>query len=155
MKRFGLGAMKQFFGSHENKRDAKGRVSVPASFRAAWKNHPEMTLILRPSFIENCVEAWPLPNYERFQAKVDAMPEMSREQVGLQTQVYSDAEEVELDGQGRMLITGYLAAVAGLSDAVFFMGRGDHFLIWEPAAGRAFRDASRAMAPKLSFGALG
>ncbi|MBU6396668.1 MAG: cell division/cell wall cluster transcriptional repressor MraZ [Rhodospirillales bacterium] len=155
MKRFGLGAMKQFFGSHENKRDAKGRVSVPASFRAAWKNHPEMTLILRPSFIEGCVEAWPLPNYERFQAKVDAMPEMSRERVGLQTQVYSDAEEVELDGQGRMLITGYLAGVAGLSDAVFFMGRGDHFLIWEPAAGRAFRDASRAMAPKLSFGALG
>lgn len=153
VKGFGLGAMKQFFGSHENKRDAKGRVSVPASFRAAWKNLPEMTLILRPSFIEGCVEAWPLPNYERFQAKVDAMPEMSREQVGLQTQVYSDAEEVELDGQGRMLITGYLAEVASLSDAVFFMGRGDHFLIWEPAAGKAFRDASRAMAPKLSFGA--
>ncbi len=156
---FGVGervtawAMKQFFGSHENKRDAKGRVSVPASFRAAWKEHSEVTLILRPSFIEGCVEAWPLPSYERFQTKVDAMQAMSREQVGLQTQVYSDAEEVELDAQGRILITGYLAQIAGLSDAVFFMGRGDHFLIWEPVAGKAFRDASRAMAPKLRFGA--
>ena len=145
--------MKQFFGSHENKRDAKGRVSVPASFRAVWKDRPEMTLILRPSFIAGCVEAWPLPNYERFQAKVEAMPEMSREQVGLQTQVYSDAEEVELDAQGRVLITGYLAEIANLSDAVFFMGRGDHFLIWEPEAGKAFREASRAMAPRLVFGA--
>ncbi|MBU6448189.1 MAG: cell division/cell wall cluster transcriptional repressor MraZ [Rhodospirillales bacterium] len=153
MKGFGLGAMKQFFGSHENKRDIKGRVSVPASFRAVWSDHQDMTLILRPSFIEGCVEAWPLPNYERFQAKVNAMEEMSREQVGLQTQVYSDAEEVELDGQGRILITGYLAEIAGLSDAVFFMGRGDHFLIWEPKAGKAFREASRSMAPKLSFGA--
>lgn len=145
--------MKQFFGSHENKRDAKGRVSVPASFRAAWKDHPEMTLILRPSFIEGCVEAWPLPNYARFQEKLAAMPEMSPEQVGLQTQIFSDAEEVELDAQGRVLITGYLAEQANLSDAVFFMGRGDHFLIWEPQAGKAFRDASRELAPRLSFGA--
>ncbi|WP_298215732.1 division/cell wall cluster transcriptional repressor MraZ [Acidocella sp.] len=144
--------MRQFFGSHENKRDAKGRVSVPAAFRAAWKEHPEMTLILRPSFIEGCVEAWPLPNYARFQAKLEAMPEMSREQVGLQTQVYSDAEEVELDAQGRILITGYLAELANLTDTVFFMGRGDHFHIWEPGAGKAFRDASRAAAPRLSFG---
>ena len=147
--------MKQFFGSHENKRDTKGRVSVPAAFRAVWSDCQDMTLILRPSFIDGCLEAWPLPNYARFQTKVDAMEEMSREQVGLQTQVYSDADEVELDGQGRVLITGYLAEVAGLSDAVFFMGRGDHFLIWEPVAGKAFREASRAMAPKPSFGALG
>lgn len=112
-----------------------------------------MTLILRPSFIEGCVEAWPLANYERFQAKLDAMPEMSQEHVGLQTQIFSDAEEMELDGQGRILITGYLAEIANLSDGVFFMGRGDHFLIWEPEAGKAFRDASRAMAPKLKFGA--
>ena len=147
--------MKQFFGSHENKRDTKGRVSVPATFRAVWSDCQDMTLILRPSFIDGCLEAWPLPNYARFQTKVDAMEEMSREQVGLQTQVYSDADEVELDGQGRILITGYLAEIAGLSDAVFFMGRGDHFLIWEPVAGKAFREASRAMAPKLSFGALG
>ncbi|WP_298225003.1 division/cell wall cluster transcriptional repressor MraZ [Acidocella sp.] len=144
--------MRQFFGSHENKRDAKGRVSVPASFRAAWKELPQITLILRPSFIDGCLEAWPLPNYERFEARVNAMEEMSRERVGLQTQVYSDAEEVELDAQGRILITGYLAELAGLTDAVFFMGRGDHFLIWEPAAGRAFREASRAAAPRLSFG---
>ena len=145
--------MKQFFGSYENKRDAKGRVSVPAAFRAAWKELGDVTLVLRPSFIEGALEAWPLPNYERFQAKVEAMPEMSREQVGLQTQVYSDAEEMELDPQGRILITGYLAEVASLSDAAFFMGRGDHFLIWEPQGGKAFRDASRAAAPKLSFGA--
>ena len=94
-----------------------------------------------------------MPNYARFQEKLAAMPEMSPEQVGLQTQIFSDAEEVELDAQGRVLITGYLAEQANLSDAVFFMGRGDHFLIWEPQAGKAFRDASRALAPRLSFGA--
>lgn len=145
--------MKQFFGSYENKRDVKGRVSVPAAFRAAWKDHGDVTLVLRPSFIDGALEAWPLPNYERFQAKVEAMAEMSREQVGLQTQVYSDAEEVELDPQGRILVSGYLAEVASLADGVFFMGRGDHFLIWEPKAGHAFREASRAAAPKLRFGA--
>lgn len=145
--------MKQFFGSYENKRDVKGRVSVPAAFRAVWKELGDVTLVLRPSFIDGALEAWPLPNYERFLAKVEAMPEMSREQVGLQTQVYSDAEEMELDPQGRILITGYLAEIAKLTDAVFFMGRGDHFLIWEPRLGKAFREASRAMAPRLNFGA--
>ena len=145
--------MKQFFGTHENKRDAKGRVSVPAPFRNAWKDEAKMTLVLRPSMIEGCVEAWPAPTYERFQAMVNEKAETDPERYGLATMVYSEAEEIELDAQGRILIPEHLAALAGLADAVCFLGRGDHFHIWEPGAATSFKAASRAMAPRIAFGA--
>ena len=96
--------MKRLFGSHENKLDAKGRVSVPAAFRNAWKAEPEMTLILRPSLLEGCVEAWPLPDYAKFQEKLDALAESDPEHEALATVVYSEAAEVETDAQGRIMI---------------------------------------------------
>ncbi|MGO9816684.1 MAG: division/cell wall cluster transcriptional repressor MraZ [Acidocella sp.] len=144
--------MKRLFGSHENKLDAKGRVSVPAAFRNVWKATPEMTLVLRPSLLEGCVEAWPLPDYAKFQEKVDALAETDPEHYALASVVYSQAAEVELDAQGRIMIPAHLAARAKLADAVYFLGRGDHFHIWEPEAGRVFLEASCAAAPKIAFG---
>ena len=145
--------MKQLFGTHENRLDQKGRVSVPAAFRNAWKELPEMTIVLRPSMIAGCVEGWPLPAYEKYQAELAAMDEADPSRQGWATKIYSDAQELEMDGQGRIMIPDHLVTEAGLSDAVCFLGRGSHFHIWEPAAAKAFLAATRALAPRLTFGA--
>ncbi|MDE8346381.1 MAG: division/cell wall cluster transcriptional repressor MraZ [Acidocella sp.] len=140
--------MSQFFGNHENRLDAKGRVSVPASFRAAMKSDlSTIALILRPSYISGCIEVWPQAAYQRWQTTLDALDHFDPKREALATLLYSEAWMVETDKEGRIMIPGELAAYAGLKDAVNFMGRGDHFHIWEPHAGAAFRKASRAMAP--------
>ncbi|WP_297491651.1 division/cell wall cluster transcriptional repressor MraZ [Acidocella sp.] len=146
--------MKQLFGKHENRLDAKGRVSVPAAFRAAWKGaEPAMTLVLRPSLIAGCVEGWPLPHYAKYEAELAAMDETDPNRQGWATKVYSDAVELEIDAQGRIMLPDHLAAEAQLTEAVCFLGRGTHFHIWEPAAAAAFLAATRALAPRLTFGA--
>ncbi len=145
--------MKQLFGTHENKLDAKGRVSVPAAFRSAWRDEPEMSLVLRPSLIAGCVEGWPLPNYTKYEAELAAMAEADPARQGFATKIYSDAVELELDAQGRIMLPGHLVAEADLRDMVCFLGRGSHFHIWEPAAAQAFIAATRALAPRLTFGA--
>jgi MraZ protein len=130
--------MKQLFGTHENKLDAKGRVSVPAAFRKAWQSVADMTIVLRPSLLPGCVEGWPLPNYERFTEKAEAYPEADADGEAYVSTVFSEAEEVDIDGQGRIMIPAKLVARAGISDAVCFLGRGSHFQIWTPEAAEAF-----------------
>jgi MraZ protein len=140
--------MSQFFGSHENRLDAKGRVSVPAPFRATLKGDlGTISLILRPSYIEGCIEAWPQAAYQRWQDTLNVLDHFDPKREALATLLYSEAWMVETDKEGRILIPGDLTAFANLTDAVSFMGRGDHFHIWEPSAGAAFRKASRALAP--------
>jgi MraZ protein len=140
--------MSQFFGSHENRLDAKGRVSVPAPFRAALKGDlGTISLILRPSYIPGCVEVWPRAAYEVWQEKLDQMDHFDPKREALATLLYSEAWVVETDKEGRILIPGDLVEYANLTGAVNFLGRGDHFHIWEPQAAAEFRKASRALAP--------
>ena len=151
-------SMKQLFGRHENRLDGKGRVSVPAAFRNAWKNEPEkgeagMTLILRPSLIAGCIEGWPLPNYAKYEEELAAMAETDPDRQGFATKIYSDAVELELDGQGRIMLPDHLIEEAQLGETACFLGRGTHFHIWEPEAAKAFLAATRALAPRLTFGA--
>lgn len=135
--------MKQLFGTHENRLDAKGRVSVPAAFRKAWSGEPDMTLVLRPSLTPGCVEGWPLPNYERFTEKAEAYPEADPDGEAYASMVFSEAEEIDIDAQGRIMIPAKLAACAGLKDTVCFLGRGAYFQIWTPAGAETFLTQGR------------
>ena len=145
--------MSFFYGSHENRLDAKGRVSVPASFRSAVRGETEtISLILRPSHIPGCIEAWPRAAYARWQVKLDAMDEFDPKREALATLLYSEAFPVETDAQGRIMLPADLVAHAGITEAVSFFGRGEHFHLWEPARGAAFKLASRALAPGFSIG---
>jgi transcriptional regulator MraZ len=147
--------MKQLFGTHENRLDAKGRVSVPAAFRKAWASVPDMSLVVRPSYLAGCVEGWPQPNYERFTARAEAFAEGDLNGEAYASMAFSEAEEVDLDAQGRIMLPARLIALAGIKDAVCFLGRGSHFHIWSPAAAASFLAEGRARVqrPALSEGA--
>jgi MraZ protein len=144
--------MKQLFGTHENRLDAKGRVSVPAAFRKAWQGEADMSIVLRPSLLPGCVEGWPLPNYERFTAKAEAYPEADPDGEAYVSTVFSEAEEVDIDGQGRMMIPAKLLLRAGIRDAVCFLGRGSHFQIWAPDGAEAFLADGRARVQRPANG---
>jgi MraZ protein len=143
--------MKQLFGTHENKLDTKGRVSVPALFRNAWKDVPDMTLIIRPSEVVGCLEVWPEPTYEQFREEVRALPKNTPERLAQETIVFSQAVPAELDAQGRISIPADLAEEIGLTSAVYFLGRGDYIQIWTPEAGKAFLKATRAQIHKVAI----
>jgi len=46
--------------------------------------------------------------------------------------IFGDAIEVGYDSSGRMIIPAYLRKTAGITDAIFFYGFGDTFLMWSP-----------------------
>jgi len=147
--------MSQFFGNHQNRLDAKRRVSVPAAFRAVLKAEVEtIQLILRPSHAKDwrCIEAWPKPAYEVWERKLEQFEHFSLEREALATVIYTGAILVETDKEGRIMVPEELAEFAGLRESgpVTFLGRGPIFHIWEPQAGTEFIAAMRAQAAALT-----
>lgn len=147
--------MSPFFGSHQNRLDAKRRVSVPAPFRAVLKGELEtFPLILRPSHSSewSYVEAWPKPAYAVWESKLEQYEHFSPEREALATVIYTGAVQVETDREGRIMIPEELAIFAGLKESgpVTIMGRGPIFHIWEPQAGAQFVEAMRVRAATLT-----
>lgn len=137
-------------GTHENRRDGKGRVSIPAPFRAALRG-PDGTarLILRPSHKFACLEGWPTDAFHAMAAPLDDMATFDADEEDLALSVYADAAEYEPDREGRIVLPADMAAFANIADNVAFIGAGRHFQIWEPAAGRQrIQDARSATREK-------
>jgi MraZ protein len=129
--------MSQFLGTHQNRLDSKGRVSVPALFRSALRQGGETTpaaLILRPSHKHACIEAWPAGVFQSLATPLDRLDLFSEDADDLTTALYADAWPVEADKDGRIILPDSLVMHAGLTDAVVFMGLGRLFQIWEPGA---------------------
>ncbi|MEJ1975170.1 MAG: division/cell wall cluster transcriptional repressor MraZ [Acetobacteraceae bacterium] len=139
--------MSQFLGTHQNRLDAKGRVSVPAPFRAvlrAGTNGEAGThLVLRPSHKHPCIEAWPVDAFAELATPLDRLDVFSDEHDDFATALYADAYPLEADKEGRIVVPESLVAHANLTAAVVFMGNGKSFQIWEPAAAERRRAEAR------------
>jgi len=136
--------MSQFLGTHQNKLDGKGRVSVPANFRAGLRNlDGSAFVILRPSHIHACIEVYPEAVFATLEKPLEALPDFSEEHFDLAVTIYADACRLDIDKDGRMVLPADLIAHAGLKDSVTFMGLGRTFQIWEPAAVEAYRAEAR------------
>jgi MraZ protein len=146
--------MAQFLGTHQNRLDAKGRVSVPAPFRAALRARDEtngMQLILRPSHQHPCIEAWPNAEFEALAEPLNRIDLFSQAHDDLAASLYSDAFPVEADKEGRIVLPDYLINYAGLAETVVFMGLGRIFQIWEPAAADRRRTEARERTRQHGF----
>ena len=141
--------MSQFLGTHLNRIDGKGRVSIPAPFRAALRALSEdglAPLVLRQSHSYACVEGWPAREFAALATPLDRLDVFGEDHEDLAQVLYSDAYPVESDKEGRIVLPDMLVQHANLSDAVVFMGLGRIFQIWEPQAAERRRAEARERA---------
>ncbi len=141
--------MSHFLGTHLNRIDAKGRVSIPAPFRAALRGlsvEGASPLVLRQSHTYPCVEGWPASVFEELATPLDRLDVFGEDHEDLAQVLYSDAYPVESDKEGRIVLPDVLVQHASLADAVVFMGLGRTFQIWEPAAAERRRAEARERA---------
>jgi MraZ protein len=146
--------MANFLGTHQNRLDAKGRVSVPAPFRSALRSRDETNgthLILRPSHQHQCIEAWPTPEFEALTEPLNRLDLFSQAHDDLAASLYADAYPVEADKEGRIVLPEQLVSYAGLTETVVFMGLGRIFQIWQPEAAERRRAEARDRARTHGF----
>ena len=151
--------MAQFIGTHQNKLDAKGRVSVPAQFRSVLKkmSHagegaPIAAMYLRPSHQNTCIEGWTEQDIEAFSAPVaEGYSLFSPEHEDFVMALFGDACALETDKEGRIMLPASLVAHAGLTENVVFIGTRNTFQIWEPEAGARRLAEAREKAKAAGF----
>jgi MraZ protein len=129
--------MDRFVSHYMLRLDAKGRVSVPAPFRAVLARDGFDGLYCYPALDRPALDAGGnalLTEIEALTAKFSPYSEQ-REQFALS--LYGTSETLKIDGEGRVQLTETLKAHAAIADAVSFVGLGHKFQIWEPGRFRA------------------
>lgn len=136
--------MSLFLSSYENRLDSKGRISVPASFRASLNNDNFAGVVLYRSFTSQCIEGLSMSRMSQLAAATDKMGVFDNSLDDLSAMLFADARPLQFDVTGRIVIPADLLAHAGIVDTALFVGRGNSFQIWNPAAFRAAQEKSLA-----------
>jgi MraZ protein len=144
--------MDRFVSTFTNRIDAKGRVSIPALFRAVLERDrygggQQPGIYCYPSLDAPALDA----GGERLARKIDGLlgglPDYSDERDVLSVALYGDVQLLGIDQDGRIVLPQALRAHLGLGDGaaeVAFVGLGDKFQMWEPARFDARRLEARA-----------
>ncbi len=123
--------MLQFLGNMEAKADGKGRVFVPALFRKRLQGEGEEFLVLRKDIFQECLVLYPGTVWEReIEALRTKLNKWNREQQQLFRQFVLDAERLEMDANGRVLIPKRYLQMVSIETEVRFLGVDDTIEIW-------------------------
>jgi MraZ protein len=129
--------MDRFVSTFTNKIDAKGRVSVPASFRTilerdGYSEGSAGGIYCYPSLDAPALDAGGQSLAEKIDRLLDGLPDYSDERDELSVALYGDVHVLGFDQDGRIVLPETLRAHAGLSSQVTFVGLGQKFQMWEP-----------------------
>jgi MraZ protein len=143
--------MRNFRANFVNKIDAKGRVSVPASFRAVLGE--EKTIYCTPSLSDPAIDVYTQERLDEMTEKFERDHDpMSLDYRHFQMIMNGDVFPVLIDGDGRIILPEDLRAHARITSEASFVGTGPYFQIWEPSSHRAYReDARRALQAKFGI----
>lgn len=123
--------MLQFLGNIEAKVDAKGRVFVPAIFRKRLQNSGEDFLVLRKDIFQECSVLYPGTVWEKeIETLRNRLSKWNREQQQIFRQFVLDAEKLEIDANGRILISKRYLEMISVDGEVRFLGLDNTIEIW-------------------------
>ena len=133
----------RFVSHFTNKLDAKGRVSIPAPFRAVLAKDGYEGLYVYPALDQASLDCGGHALRATIDEILSQFSPFSEEWESLSTALNGTSEVLKIDPEGRMVLSEALKAHAGIGDAVTFVGHGHKFQIWEPERFRAHLDAAR------------
>jgi len=129
--------MDRFVSNFTLRLDAKGRVSIPASYRAALARDGFEGLYCYPALDRPALDAGGNALLKEIEDLIERYPPFSDEREDFSTALYGTSETLKLDGEGRVILSDPLKTHAGIAESVAFVGLGHKFQIWEPERFRA------------------
>ena len=94
-----------FTGEHECKLDAKGRLVLPSRLKSVLPSASKNSIVVRKGFEPNLI-IYPLSEFQNIYARINSLNEFSSEQRRLKRNLFSSISQVELDSNGRLVVTG-------------------------------------------------
>ena len=136
--------MALFLSTYTNKLDRKGRLSVPAPFRAALADQAFKGVVAFRSCKYPALDCFGMDRMESLGHSLDALDLFSDTQDDLAATIFADARPLAFDTEGRILLPEDLITHANLTEQAAFVGRGHTFQIWEPIAFAAWQAEARS-----------
>lgn len=132
-----------FLGVSTLNLDAKGRVAIPAKHRESLAQccGSRVVVTLSPFIANKCLWVYPENEWNPIARQLVALPTMDTKSQAIKRLMLGHASEVELDGQGRILLANELREFAGLGKRVALVGQVNKFEIWDEAAWNGSRDS--------------
>ena len=124
--------MDRFVSHYVLRLDAKGRVSVPASFRAVLARDGFDGLYCYPALDRPALDAGGNALLNEIEALIAGFQPYSDQREQYALALYGTSETLKIDGEGRIVLTDTLKSHAGITDTVSFVGLGHKLRIWEP-----------------------
>ena len=124
--------MDRFVSNYTLRLDSKGRVSIPAAFRAVLARDGFEGLYCYPTLDRPALDAGGNALFSEIEALIGRFPPYSDEREQFAAALYGTSETLKVDAEGRVVLTEPLKKHAGVIDAVSFVGLGHKFQIWEP-----------------------
>jgi MraZ protein len=131
------GDMNRFVSTHVQRLDTKGRVSVPASFRAVLVRDGFDGLYCYPALDRPALDAGGHGLLAEIEALIAGFPPYSEQREQFSLALYGTSQTLKIDGEGRVVLTDALKGHAGIGSTAMFVGLGHKFRIWEPGRFRA------------------
>jgi len=117
-----------FLGEYQHSLDKKGRLTVPARYRQLLAEGGYIT----QGFDRNLM-VLRIAAFESMSAKVNQMSLTNSSARELRRVLFSRAERIEPDKNGRILLPSFLRQEIGLDGEVMVVGVGNYFEIWSPS----------------------
>ncbi len=124
-----------FTGYALNGVDSKGRLSIPADYRAVLaRRSKDEAILISLHERADCLVAYGVEQGVRDFAKLEERygATVSAERDQAARLALGSATRASYDANGRIVLPADLRDLAGIDDSAFFIGIGDRFEIWNP-----------------------
>lgn len=120
--------------------DAKGRIAVPTRYRERLVELCASELVITVDK-DHCLLIYPKPTWQVIEEKLMGLPSFDEASRNLQRLYIGNAHDIDMDGQGRVLLPQELRRFANLDKKVALVGQINKFELWDEEAWNARQDA--------------
>ncbi|MCL4858716.1 MAG: division/cell wall cluster transcriptional repressor MraZ [Caldilineaceae bacterium] len=117
-----------FLGEFSHSLDNKGRLTIPARYREAL----ETGLVVTRHPTDRCLMLFPMSEWDKVAEKINNLPLADPRASILRRVLFSAAEDVTPDRQGRILLSQRLRDHAQIDAEVLITGMSKFVELWNP-----------------------
>lgn len=142
-----------FYGQETSRVDSKGRIAVPAFFRAAlgWTREKTVEICVCETEGKPALELAPTAFVDDLVVRASTPGQMTEQQRAMVRLMLPRIRRLTIDEDGRFILPEKFKSHAALEDQAHFAGMGRTFQIWTPANFAADQDERRAKAGVTSL----
>jgi MraZ protein len=126
-----------FIGEYNHNIDSKGRLAIPAKFRAVLKKGAVVT-----KGLDNCLFLYSKEEFKEMAKKAASLPISQAKARAFARHMLAGAMDVEFDGQGRITLPEYLRSFSSLKKKAIVAGLYNHLEIWDESAWNKYKSNS-------------